>query len=86
MGLDAQKNFAQMNKNRDVEGGIRGQVMSLNSPMEKKATKEIRNGESAFNKGGKKNGFVRLLEKAIMPKSRSPLYNRLRLKKTFIDK
>ena len=32
VGLDPQKGFTQVNKNRDVEDGIRGQVMHLNPP------------------------------------------------------
>jgi hypothetical protein len=35
VGLDPQESFAQVDENRDVENGVRGQVMHLNPPMEK---------------------------------------------------
>ena len=43
MGLDPPKGFTQVDKDRDVKDGIRGQVMHLNPPMEKEASEEIRN-------------------------------------------
>lgn len=61
MGLDAHKRLTQMNKNRNVEDGIWGQVMCFNPPMEKKTAEEIRSGnpKSMFDKGGKKtDSFV----------------------------
>ena len=41
--LNPQESFAKMNKNRDVENGVRGQMMHLNPPIEKEATEEIGN-------------------------------------------
>jgi hypothetical protein len=32
VGFDPQERFTKMNKNRDVENGIRGQVMRMNPP------------------------------------------------------
>jgi len=42
MGLDAQKNFTEMDKNRDVKDEIWGDMMKLDSPMKKKTPKKIR--------------------------------------------
>jgi hypothetical protein len=45
-----------VDENRDVENGVRGQVMHLNSPMEKKAPKEIGNRKTVASKNvGMKN-------------------------------
>jgi len=57
MWLDAQKCLTQMNEDRNVENGIRGQVVCLNPPMEKKATKEIRSGKSKSRQKRKKELF-----------------------------
>ena len=43
VGLNPQKNLAKMGENRNMENGVRGQVMHLNPPMEKEAPEEIRN-------------------------------------------
>ena len=42
MGLNPQESFTQMNKDRDVKDGIRGQMMHLNPSMVKEAPEEIR--------------------------------------------
>ena len=54
VGLDPHKGFTQVNKDRDVEDGIRGQVMQLNPPMVKKASEEIRNGKTEAPKNMRK--------------------------------
>ena len=41
MGLDAQKRFTEVDKNRNIENGIRIIMMGLNPPVEKKALEEI---------------------------------------------
>ena len=41
VGLGPQKGFTQVNKDRNVEDGIRGQVMHLNPPVMKEATEKI---------------------------------------------
>ena len=43
VGLNPQKSLANMDENRNMENGVRGQVMHLNTPMEKEASEEIRN-------------------------------------------
>ena len=52
-----------MDKNRNVENGIRGQVMDLNPPVMQKAMKEIRgrNRESARNERKESNNFLGFL-------------------------
>ena len=64
MGFNPQKSLAQMNKNRDVEDGVWGQVMHLNPIVKKKTTEEIRsqNCKSALNKRRKKNYLIRLFK------------------------
>ena len=54
MGLDPQKSLAKMNENRDVENGVRGQVMHLNPTMMKKASEEIRNRKTEAPKNIRK--------------------------------
>ena len=54
MGFNPQKSLAQMNKNRDIKDGIRGQVMHLNPPVVKKATEEIKNGKTKAPKNMRK--------------------------------
>ena len=41
MGLDAQKHFTEVDKNRNIENEIRIIMMGLNPLVEKKALKEI---------------------------------------------
>ena len=43
VGLNPQKSLTKMDENRNMENGVRGQVMHLNTPMEKEASEEIRN-------------------------------------------
>jgi len=68
MWLDVQKSFAQLNINGDVEDGIWGQVVCLNSPVKEKAAEEIRSGnpKTAFDKGDKSNHFGYFLRWATM--------------------
>ena len=54
VGLDPQKSFTKMDENRDVENGVRGQVMHLNPPMEKEASEEIRNRKTEAPKNIRK--------------------------------
>ena len=46
MRFNSKKGFAKMNKNRNMEDRIWGQVMQLNPPMMQKASEEIRSGDS----------------------------------------
>ena len=43
MGPDPQEGFTQVDKDRDVKNRVRDQMMHLNPPIKKEATKEIRN-------------------------------------------
>jgi len=85
IGLEAQKGFTQVHEDRSVKNGHWGQVVYLNSPVEKKTREEIRNrdNESAFKKRNKTNDFVRLFVWTTMSQGRVPLNHHLKLKKTF---
>jgi hypothetical protein len=52
-----------VDENRDVENGVRGQVMHLNPPMEKEAPEEIGNRKTEAPKNIRKenNRFVSFL-------------------------
>ena len=69
MGLDPQEGFTQVDKDRDVKDGIRGQVMHLNPPVVKEATEEIRNGKPEVPKNMRKknNRFVSSLMRKRSP-------------------
>ena len=49
-----------MDKDRDVEDGIRGQVMHLNPPIVKETSKEVGNRKTKTTKNMemKNNGFI----------------------------
>ena len=83
VGLNPQKSFTQMNKDRDVKSRIRGQVMHLNPPVLKEAPEEIRNrkSEAPKNMRKKNNRFVSFLMGKRLP-IRTPLMDNVpRLKK-----
>ena len=48
VGLNPQKSLAKMDENRNMENGVRGQVMHLNPPMEKEAPKNVRKENNRF--------------------------------------
>ena len=75
VGLNPQQSFAKMEKNRDVENGVRGQVMHLNPPMMKKASGEIRNGKTEAPKNMRKENdrFVSPLMRKRLPIRTSPM-------------
>ena len=52
--LNPQEGLTQVDKDRDVQDGIRGQVMHLNPPVVKEATEEIRNGKTKAPKNMRK--------------------------------
>ena len=54
VGLNSQKGLAQVDKDRDVEDGIRGQVMHLNPPVMKEAPEEIGNWKTEASKNIRK--------------------------------
>jgi len=72
-----------MDKNRDVENGVRGQMMHLNPPMEKEAPEEIGNWKTKAPKYIRKenNRFVFLLMREKLPLGFTPMDHAPRLKK-----
>ena len=68
MGMDSKENFAQMHKNRNMEDGIRGQMMKLDPPMELQTPQKItnQNSKATLNKGLEQNGLRNLLIRPIM--------------------
>ena len=69
MGPDPQEGFTQVDKDRDVKDGIRGQVMHLNPPVVKEATEEVRNRKTEAPKNMRKenNRFVSYLMRKKLP-------------------
>ena len=72
-----------MDENRDVENGVRGQVMHLNPPMEKEAPKEIGNRKIEAPKNIRKenNRFVPFLMGKRFPHRSTPTDHAAGLKK-----
>ena len=85
MGLDPQEDFTQMDKDRDVNDGIRGQVMHWNPPVVKEATEEVRNRKTEAPKNMRKenNRFVSSLMMKRLPYGCTPMDHIPRLKKMF---
>ena len=69
VGLNPQKSFTQMNKDRDMKNRVRGQVMHLNPPMMKKTSEKVRNGktEAPKNMRKKNNRFIFSLMRKKLP-------------------
>ena len=63
MGLDAQKSFAQMHEDRNMNKGIRGKMMQLDFVIVQKSREEIRiaKTQSPFKIWSKSNNFARIL-------------------------
>ena len=87
MGLDPQKSLAKMDENRDVENGVRGQVMHLNPPMEKEASEEIRNRktEAPKNMRKKNDRFDSPLMRKKLPHRSAPMDHFPGMKKMALD-
>ena len=85
VGLDPQESFTEMDKDRDVKNGNRGQVMHLNHPIVKKTSKDVENGKTKTmkNKGMKKNGFIHHFVRRLSLIS-TPIDHTLGLKKTLL--
>ena len=83
VGLDPQESFTEMDKDRDVKNRVRDQMMHLNPPMMKKASKEIRNGktEAPKNMRKKNDRFVSPLMRKRLPIRMPPMDHVLGLKK-----
>ena len=88
VGLNPQESITQMNKDRDVNNRIRGQVMHLNPPMVKKASEEIRNGkiEAPKNMRKKNDRLVSPLMRKRLPIGTPPIDQVLGLKKMLLRK
>jgi len=78
MGLDAQESFAQMHKDRNMNKGIRGQMMQLDPVVAQEPRKEsrARKPQSSFQERGESNDFPRIFIRMISPQGRTPLDNR----------
>ena len=74
MGLDAQKSFAQMHENGNVNKGLGGQVMKLDPVVAQEPIEEkrIRKPQSPFQIRNKRNDFARILIRTILIQGRMP--------------
>jgi hypothetical protein len=84
MGLDAQKSFAQVHEDRDMNKGIGSQMMKLDPIVAQESRKErrARKPQSSFQEGVESNDFPRIFIRMISPQGRMPLDNRSRNQKT----
>jgi len=69
VGLNPQEGFTQVDKDRDVKDGIRGQVMHLNPLVVKEATEEIKNKKTEAPKNMRKENNRSI---SLLMKKRSP--------------
>ena len=78
MGLDAQKSFAQMYEDRNMNKGIGGQVMKLDPVVaqEPREERRARKPQSSFQVRGESNDFPRISIRMIFIQGRVPLDNR----------
>ena len=78
MGLDAQKSFAQMNEDRNVNKGIGGQVMKLDHVITQESREErrTRKPQSSFQIRYESDVLPRIFIRMIFPQGRTPLDNR----------
>ena len=85
VGLDPQESFTEMDKDRDVKNRIRVQVMHLNTPVMKKAPKEIRNRKTEATKNMRKKDdrFIPSLMRKRFTLRPTPMDHALGLKKVF---
>ena len=83
MGLDAQKSFAEMYEDWNVNKGIGGQVMELD-PITQEPRKEkwTRKPQSPFQIRCKSNNFPHIFIRMIFAQGRTPLDNRSGNQKT----
>jgi hypothetical protein len=88
VGFDPQEVFTQLDKDRDMKDGIRGQVMHLNPPVMKEATEEIRNRKTETPKNMRKenNRFISTLMRKRFLLGTTPMDHFLGLKKMFPHK
>ena len=84
MGLDAQKSFAQMHEDRNVNQGIGGQVMKLDPVVaqESREEKRTRKPQSPFQIRCESNDFASILIQTILTQGRTPLDDGILRQKT----
>ena len=75
MGLNAQKSFAQMHEDRNMNKEIEGQMVELDPVVaqEPREEKQIRKPQSPFQIRNKRNDFARILIRTILTQGRTPL-------------
>ena len=83
VGLNPQKSLTKMDENRNMENGVRGQVMHLNPPMEKEAPEEIgnRKTEASKNIWKENNRFISFLMRKRFPRRSTLMDHAAGLKK-----
>ena len=74
MGLDAQKSFAQMYKDGNMNKRIWGQLLKLDPVIRQEPREETRTWEpqSPFEIRGKSNNFARIFIRTILTKGSTP--------------
>ena len=84
MGLDAQKSFAQVYEDRNMNKGIVGKMMKLDPVIIQEPRKEIRTrkSQSSFKIRRKSDNFTRILIQTVVAQGRTPLDYRFRQQKT----
>jgi len=68
IGLDAQKCFAQVHEDRNMNEGIGGQMMKLDPVVAQESKKErrARKPQSSFQEGSESNNFPRIFIRMIL--------------------
>ena len=75
MGLDAQKTFAQMYEDGNMDKGIGGQMIKLDTVVaqEPREEKQTREPKSSFQIRSKSHNFACILIRTILTQGRMPL-------------
>jgi len=78
MELDAQKIFAQVHEDGNMNESVQGQVVKLNPVIMQEPREESRTREpqSPFKIRGKSNDFACIFIRTILAQGRTPLDNR----------
>jgi len=78
IGLNAQKSFAQMLEDRNMNEGIGGQMMKLDPVVAQESRKERRawKPQSSFQEGGESNNFTHIFIRMIFTQGWTPWDNR----------
>jgi len=88
MGLDAQKSFAQMYEDGNMENRVWKKVMQLDSVIIQKTTKEIgtRKTKTTLKIGCKSNDFSRIFIRTVVAQGWTPLDHRSSMLETLTNK